>query len=756
MSSAGIKPTDGENPTPQMPGAIDLTAPQKQPGNTAAAAPNVPAQNPPNVNGGPASFSDLTQSIVDLVKSKTSEVAASKDALVSNMNIDQTATTQINNLTKDSMEALQNMQRAESLPGGSAGELAGIIGLFDSRYNPTYQATRIKINENKAAQITSTATALKNQNNLLPDLMAKQSAAAEVLFKAQKDANDLALKSIEVDARMLQARTQAARLKIEMSQEARASTEFKIKSMSTAQLENAYAQAQTGKGPFAGVAGLIEDRLVSEKMAVTNLEKATTEMNRGNRIEANDRLTDAVSHMPTEVVAARLAEAQKSGKPFVEFPTGTKGKDGKEQTIQIPFDLTQQGLVKAMQIEQTANQTLAAKYNQDLNINPTITNVIKGANALASMDPRATQIVTNMGHLVRNWDPKDAQSTRMVGLQAKEFQKQLDDLAKENAKKFGSDQAQAAVEQFAKTGTFDTRGGTAVMVDSAGIPSLTRQSRYGNMWTTLDQEVAKVLARQHNTGLNIGTVNNNADAMSIMAQAMAKPEGKENIRTITSNILADPAKVKQLAGQMKGTIQISGLKGVIGSLAKQKGAAPVWNDIIQHSENYRDQAGNLDARKLFESMEKASVMARANGNATANYADTFLTALRNYAATADDNSASDPSYSIQDHAAEAAIFGGNPAGTVLGDLHYNFRVLAERANKEMQARIQQDLSGETQRQALHQAGFSDAVADPMVDPFGVNAKKIQTKTGLNVNTVPSATGTGLTVAQIKAIYGGGN
>lgn len=740
--------TQAKNPTPQLPGQIQINSPAVQPGNTSSATPNIPSAAPPNVDGGQASFSSLTKSISDLVSAKTAELSASQDAVKANNSVDSSAAAAIAGLTQENLKAYQNINKANSLPGGGQGKLAQIIGLFDSDYNVGVQVTNMKINETKANQISATAQALKLQNNELPALLGKVSEAQKIIFDAQKDANTLAIEQGKLDNQQLQTKISAARLRIEMAQEGRASAEFRIKSMTTAQLEAALPQAQAGKGPLAGAAGLIEDRLLSEKMAMASLGKAQLELQKGNREEYNASTVDAISHFPADIISAKLAEAQGSGNPLVDFPTGEKGKDGKPVMMQAPYNLVQQALVQNLKVQGDVNTALAADYTQRLNIVPTATNLMNVGNAFASVDPRATQVVTQLGSVMKQLDVKNPQSVRQTGIVLGNIKKQMDEIAKDNAAKFSTKEAQAAVKTYGESGKFDAQGGSVVMADSMGIPALSTQSRYKGMWNALSVQVANEIAKQH--VVNAPEVNTNADAMSIIAQLTAKPSGKEKLTQITQNILADPTKTAPLAAAIKGTIQGRSMQSVIGSLSQQKNADPVWQNILENPGQFKTN-GAPDASKLFNALEMATI--KSGGKV--NYAQILLQGIENFAVNADNNPQSDASYTIQDHAAEAALFGGNPNSVVLGDLHYKLRVVAERAAQEMKARINQDVTGQTQRAALKD---SQTQVDPNImlgadDPQSF--AHIFKKTGVDLNQVPSATGTGLTAAQIKAMYPGG-
>lgn len=765
--------------TPQVPGTVNIG---QQPvlGTTPIPAPGpIAAPVPKNVNGGPATFSNVTDSVADLINSNVAKINADRDAAVKNANVDTAAAQSISTLTNSSLENLQNIQKITALPGGADGDIATIFGLFDHRYNYSYQKTGIDINQMKASQISSTAAAIKEQNNILPTLAAGQAAGAKVIFDAQKDVNLLAQGQQTLDLKSMEVKLSARRLAIEQGDAAIRQSKFRVDNLTTAQAEAILPQAQAGKGAFAGLGGLIEDRLTSEKLAVANAGKAQVEYQKGNREEGNASLVDMVSHFPHDATAAAIAQAESTKSPVVNFPVG-KNPDGSQKMLPVPYDLAQQGLVKSLATSNQVDVALAADYSSKMNILPNVTNIMKSAGAFASSDPRATQIMGNLGSMMQQMNKVDPQTNqdgwknpaavRQFGMQVEKFKEQTTQMAKDTAAQYDTKTAQAAVEKFGTNGTFDMVGGTAVVGASVGIPSYTKNSRYPNMWLGLNRQVADELARQK--FIPFGTAQNNADAQSMLAAALAKPNGRERISQITQEQLTDPTKTKPLMNSIKNTIQDVAIKSTFRQLAVAQGANPVFAQILNNPDQFKapklgaDGKPEVDANgkptgamvvspaKMFEAMEKAALTTSVNSKQHVDYSAMFLQGLLTYGATADSQNTSDPNYGIGDHAAEASMFGGNPVGNIVGDTHYTLRSIAAQVRQQMEKRINDDVSGQTQREAVQRTNGDLAADAVLANPNGSEAKKFFNTTGIDINTVPSATGTGLTAAQVKAYRSG--
>lgn len=748
--------------------AVQPTVPNTLPVATTPSTPavTVPMATPPSVNdGGAATFSGLTGTLQDLLKAKQAEISASADTLKANNAVDATTATQLGALSTETLSAFHNIERIESLPGGVNGKLAKIIGLFDSDYNPEMQRTVIEERQLRANQITLTADSIKAQNNQLPQLLGKVTEAAQASFSAFRDINTLAIQQGNLDNELIRTKIQKAELGLKYSAEQRAATEFKIRSMSTDQVSAALQQGLTGKGPWSGMTGFLQDRLVSERAAEASLSSAENAARQGNRDEYNNSLSDFVGHLPTDLVSAALADAQRKGEATVNFPTGKDDK-GKLTFTAVPIPIVQAGLVKSADIDAKANAVVASDYAGRLNLIPNATALVGGANGLASMDPRATSIVTNTMGILHSLDPKNPNSVRQTSIFIDNQKAQLDTIAKSIADKFSTPEAKAAVMHFGQTGSFDPQGGSSVVIDSIGVPAYNTQTLYRSAFTQMNTLLATAIQKQHLVNSNGLDPNSAGDAQAMIAGLLQKPDTRFTIRNLATEILSNPGNQKMLANTIAGVIRPKAINDTLQQLAAAQNANPIWKDIYDHANTtYIGYAQNADGtysnrpvvnyQKLFETLEQASV--RTGGKI--NYANTFLTAMRNYAVNIDNSPTSDPSYTMVDHALEAAVYGGRPHSAVLGDFVGALAQQASRAHADMQKRIQDDLAGRTIQQATDQNTINNAAPGLMLGVQGAmfNDPTLYMKhTGVDPSKVPSATGTGMTTYQIKQLYGGGH
>lgn len=730
-----------EDIKPQMPNAVKI-----QPGSVAP-APNIAASQPADVAGGAASFSDVTDAIEAFKNAKIAELDASQKALIANTQVDQNTSKAVAGYTQQTLDAFTNIQKAEQLPGGVGGKLSKIFGLFDRDYNVDLQKTAVEENQLRAKLVSDTAAAIKEQNNALPTILGKIAEGANAVFQAQRDANQLALNKQTLTDRQMQTKIEAARLGIDMSQERRAAAEFKIKSMTTAQLTAALPQAQAGKGPLAGLGGLIEDHLTSELSAQTSLETAQLALKKGNRQEYEDASANFVSHIPVDLTKQLYDKAMAAGAPLVSFPTG-KDKDGNVTTTDVPIDIVQKGMTLNLETQTKTNAALAADISEKNDLMPTITNLSNTAAAFAGVDPQATSIMTQLASVLHNTDVKNPQAVSQLSILVKGFQTKMDAVVKQQADKYVTSDAKAAIISYGKNAKFDAVGGTAVAAATVGVPSVNTHSLYKDAWTEYSTLVATQVKAEHNSSsAALGAADTNADAMQILATMTQQNQGRERLSTIAQNVLADPAKAKSIGLKINQAAQSKIFNDVFLGLGSGKAGNPVFKDMYDHSEQIVNKNNQIDFGLMMDKLEAATV--RSGGKI--NYAAAFLKGTQNYGANAENNSTSDPSYTMQDHALEASIYGANPYRAISADIYRRSAAAAAKAHKEMQQRINDDISGKTKRDAIMRA-------DPFFEPqpgMGWNdTDAILKHTGVNLATVPSATGTGLTADQVAQMYGG--
>lgn len=706
---------------------------------SAVIAQNSPASQPTHAANSPASsnkpedagdLSSITNTVQELLKAKQAEISASAETYKANSDIDAQTTSALTSITNESLATYKNIEIAARLPGGPSGKLAQIVGLFDSDYNINVQKLHIEENQLRAQNITANAEALKAKNNALPVLMGKVTEAQQAAFGAQKDLITLGNQALET-------RIKGVQLEIDLGRAAREKAMFPIQ----------------------------------EAAAEVALHTARTAAAQGDRDAYNNSMIDFVSHLPTDFVKNKLLEAQQTGAPMVDFTVGMDKKTKQPIVQSVPFNLVNEGLIKSSDLETKANTYVAADISQRTQLVPKIQGIMSTAQVMTSLDPRAAQVLQQTGSIASALNPKDPNNVRQVATLIDQQNAQLQQIAKDVSDKFSTKEAKAAVLHYAQpgVGVFDATGGSAVVADSVGTPAFSMNGVYKTPMTTLNTMLAGAIARQGLLGGGTGDPNNATDAQSMIAALMSKPTGRSSLSNLTSQILADPNNQKVLARQMQAVIYTGTVNKVIDHLKHQKDAPQLWNEIDQHPElvmsnlpikdangqPVKDKKGNvltapsLDYQKLFQTFEKHTVF---NGNKV-NYAESFLGAVKAYAATADDNTKNDPRYVITDHALEGAIFNGHAASATLGDLYWNLRQQAQLAHQAMAERIRKDITGETQRAVAEQGhSVSGVSTDKPVLFGGFSSDKRINELAQNA---PSATDTGLTAEQVKQLFKNG-
>lgn len=741
----------------KVPTTPDPSAATAQPGTNGAVAttPSVGASAPPNVNGGAAGFSLDTSAIKDMITAKQAELNASMGALTANTNVDRNAEQQQLAITDQNLDAYSKIQKTQALPGGAGGKIAKIFGIFDSDYNVEKHATTIKMGEMKSASIKATADAIKAQNNELPTILGKVSEATQQIWQAQKDANQLTINYGTLQTEMTRAATEKARLNLEITKDRREQIQFNISKMSTAQVQQQLDLANQGKGPYKDAPGLLEHHLVSEQKATADMELSQTQAAKGQREESDASASDFVSNLPVDFTKGMLAQAQKANSPTVDFTVG-KNPDGSPKVFSVATPLVQAGLIKSAKMEDDANKAVAADQTQRLNIIPNATQIVNVGNAFARMNPAFTQLTQQTGAIMKGMDTGNPSSVRQSGLLLQDIKDKQTAMVKSTAAQFGTKPAQDAVIDYGTNGKFTPTGGVAVVADSAGIPSLASQALYKDAFGTIQTIVATKLSQQGGAGSASIDMNNPADTQMMLQSLMQQKGGKEKINQITQEALLDPSNRKAIADNIGKVVQTNGINHTLYGLAMQKNADPIWHDMYEHSDQIVTNK-RYDPQKIGQLLEEASI--KSGGKI--NYGKMFLQGFSNYTANSDNDPASDPSYTVYDHALEAAVYGDMPHQAVLGGLATQIATQMAKAHQAMKDRIKQDITGQTQRQAVGQATqFGNAGIDASVtaeailqNPKAIN--DIANKTGIQINNVPSATGTGLTVQQIMQMFPGG-
>lgn len=654
---------------------------------------------------------------------------ASEDAAVKNNAVLQSVQAAQDKNYAAIIEANQNLHKINSMPKG----IVKILGMFDDSWNASNQALNVEAANTTQEHVVNQAKTIMQINNTIPDLIEKQTGIARELSTNQLavDANSLQHQAAARDAQRL--RMESIKTSIDMSQEQRAATEFKIGAMGVEDTNAAIAKIKADpNSPNRNMLGMLEEHAAKTGTAIAAFQAAQTAAAKGNREEENAQMQTFTDNLPVSQLVGPAQQAMASGASTVTFGQG-------KNTIQIPLPTVLRSMQANQKLDADSHAMLAQQAATDGAIAQRTQTISSGATALASIDPRAKNVVDMLGHASKALAAAPTYGNILqYNAVLDNSEKQIKDIATTFSKNFGTKEAQAGVVQFGETGKFNRTSGQAVLADSIGNSSLGNTTKYAPAFQVLNQAVAKQLAAaqvQGGAGITgqVGTMDS-ADLMAMLSSSKSNPK----LAQIKDNVINDGTTMNAVRDVMKSTLQKDALDTALNNLAHSKNASPLWQNLISHQDQIMSQVAPgkfaYDPNKMAQVFENASVMTHGK----VNYGGAFISALRTYGSQADAIAGSDSRYTIYDHALEASAFGDKPHSAIVSDWAGRFSRVVEKAHTEMQARIQQDVSGKTQAQATSEAALNSNRGVDLPDP----AK------------VPSATGTGLTAQQIKSLYGG--
>jgi len=656
------------------------------------------------------------------------------------------------------IQAYDNLRRINRW-GGENTPIAKILGFFDSDWNANVQ--RINVQEATEKQ-TQLGVQLKTQldiNEQIPALVSKMEGFAQKNFtnlvnlnqdERAQQAQVLAEQAGQRDAARLM--LEKVKTQIDLSQEQRAAQDRAVANMSLEQKQVALQDAKTNPNSrFKSIGGALEKGIADEQAAEVALHNSQNAAANGD-IELQQKSLSVFAHnLPTSHLAPLVEQALQKGDAMI---TLGQGKDA----VQLPVPIAMQALNDNQKAEQSAQQTLIQDETNRLALPERVGAATVAARGMASIDPEAGANVKMLNYKAQELGPNPTfQQVQAFSQTVKAIEDRNAAIAEKFASNFQSKDAQGAVKEFGKTGTFSSTGAQAVLSDSIGNYSLQKTTKYSGAFALLNTQVATALKQsQMNSSTSLSP---NMDGASIIAALNA---GKKNpkLNEIRDNVLNDPTVMQGVANSVKGTITKDSLVQALVALANQKGANPTWQSILQNQGEYSSGNGSsivIDPTKLAIYLEKQSVLSGGK----VNFNQTFMNALRAVGANADQNSNSDPNYTVYDHALETTIFGGKPHSAVVGDFLNSYSRVASRAHQEMAARVNADRSGQTTSNEKRDA-LNDLTVIPGIGPVTENSALYPTDNMMRKSVsdvtdqnTPSATGIGsLTVQELKSLYGG--
>lgn len=628
------------------------------------------------------------------------------------------------------LEANKNLHKINAMPKG----ISHILGMFDDSWNASNQALNVEAANITQQHVVSQAQTMIQNNNTLGDLIEKQAGVAEKLQSGELAVDANSMEHTKLQQAAIGLKMESIRTSIAMSAEARAKAEFAVSGMGLDDTNSMIARIKANpKDPNRPMLGMLEEHATKVPLAIAALQSAQTAAAKGNREEEQAGYQTFTDNLGVPQLQGPIEAAMNSGSSTVTFGSG-------KNTIQIPLGIAIRSYQGQQKLETDARSRLAQESAENNDIFGRTNRQAAAATALSSIDPRAKNVLTMLNQgataLQKNHSYENVLNFKAIQDNNEPL---LKDIASNFAKTFESKPAQAAIEQFGVTGKFDQNGAGAVLGDAIGNPALANTTKYGAAFNIMNQAVAKQLAAaqvQGGSGLTgqVGTMDQ-ADLAAMLAQGKSNPK----LAQIKENVLSDPTTMNSVKDTIKSSMQKDALESAITNLSRSKNASPVWQNLIDRTDQIMkpDGKGNYtyDLGKLAEQLERATVMTHGK----VNYSGAFLSALRQHGSQIDALSGSDPRTTWADQAIIARVFGDKPNAAVAGDLANTFGAAASRAHAEMQKRVELDVSGKTQAQAVDTAARESQYG-------GLKGLPDPAK-------VPSATGIGY-AQNIKSLYGG--
>lgn len=731
-------------PVKQAPAPVAANTPPG--GGAPASAPNA---SPSTVPGTQANVSGDLTPLQQMIGAQSASLNVSVDAMKANASINQAASGQLDTVYKDTLAAYDNLQRINRVPQG----ISNLLGFFDNDWNAKNQALTIQEKNLQAEAITNRSNAQIAINNQLPALAQKQADIAKLGYDAFIDQNKIALQVRGADQEDQRIRLAAVQTRIAMSQEQRAAFEFQVKGLSSEQLQAAIPDAKAGKGPFANQAGLLQERLYNEQQAGIALHDAIAASQEHDSVAANAAMTRFAGNLPAYQLQPLVDQALQTGAPLITLGDPKKP----EQQVHIPVPIAEKALADNQALETAARGIITQQHIQDQQIPERLNNAVTAAAALSSADPRAANALLTLSSAnAQLGNHPTYEGIQQLDSIIGSTEGMLKNISTDLSKQFSSKDAQAAVLHFGTIGSFTPVGAQAVLGDSLGTFALGRTTKYADAFSTLNTKIAETLAKQDVQGAPVSAAsgpNGQIDIQTILA--MGQKQSRQRLAQISQELLADPATLKQVAGQMAGTIQASAPADILTGLSAGQHANPIWKEILtnpgQVTNNVNGQH-QFDLGKLFTVLERK----RVETGGKIDFAGAFLAAAQNYAANSDRSTASDPRYTIYDHALESAVFGDKPHRAALADFLTLATTVAKRQHDDMQRRIGQDLSGATQNAGLRIRDTMPMIggADPGFGPQNLSLP--DNNPTRDTGNIPSSTGANLTADQVRQMFSSGH
>lgn len=665
----------------------------------------------------------------DVVTQRKAATAAEIEAAKNNAAIIASTRQQQDVLDADILEAYSNKSRIARYGGENSG-LVAVMGLFDKTMNPNVQNTRIMTSNLKSQQAIKRAETQMQINNNLPAILGKEAELATQTFNLYKDTASLYQTARSLDQKDIELKISGVRLNMEVDEATRKAVEFKLRSMSGPQKQQALKMARAGKGEWVPYVGFLEHEMEVDEKNDLDLRNLRASVAKGEQETADASLKRILDRMSPELLSGLVDHGLQTKQGMLEIPMG------KGPPIQIPMQMAMTSLIEQQERLPKIQSVIVAQSAQTIQ-----DDTVALATSLASLAGSVPAAGRDLALLSRSREQTDM--TNWSQLQqfkavTELVKKNVAEHAKTAASVYKTAEAKAGIVQYVTNGAFSPEGAEAVVNSTAGNAAASTRAYYSSAYQILNTKIAETAAKQRISGMP-SFDGSNTDALVAMAtMGRVAPEKLEEIK---NQMMADPTIQSSMANAVKGKL---GDDAVVLSLRKLESAAdanPVWNDVLSHPDVWRDKEGNNSPEMLLHYLMKRTIEIGGKFDLSTLFIDSVNEQSVDQSSL---GTLSDPKFTMADRALEAQLFGADPRNSLLGELVTRLRKSSAAIAQTMREQLGNDLSGKTRQKAIFDAGVAAGMGDvPMTDP-GIQQM---------LQNTPSSTGANVTVDRIGRMYG---
>lgn len=661
---------------------------------------------------------DAVSALNNIRATQTEAAKAATDALNKNTLIQQRVYDENVQAQDSVLDSYEKLQRIERNP------IADLFALFDPKtWSKQHQLLEIEKAQLKANQSTMRGQALININNQLPALRQAEVQAAQQGFQYTKDVFGIVKDVSELTLKQWDMRLKATDLRLKLSAEERTIRDDALKAMTVQQARQQLKLAEKGQGDWAGLEGLLEDKIDRDERQQLDIAQIKQNME-NQRFDLAEKQTNSL------IAGIDFAEGQR----LVEQALASNSSTVNYKGIPIPLGKLITGVEQTRKDTEALEATSLARSN--FGINQQLQKLVTQNSALATTNPEAANTLQAISQFATQTDRTNPYQLQRFKSFLDAMQVQTDNNLKQLQANYTTPQAKAAIEDFAKTGIPNPLSAHSVVEDALAQPGIAATGKLAPVWSELRKQYADRVQQLNPANMPAFNTSSNQGIQQMMLYLARNPT--KNLPDIRAETVQGLQGSDQINDAVNGIFHLDTTKAVLDTLSTAPGpGASVYLNLVRDPRKIVDAEGHVDPTKIARYLAQQTVL---NGQ-RADYLQTFIEALRTHNTQASSVTA-DPGLTVEDQHLLTTLYGPNAIGSI-NQAYLSFMTQeAEIQRRNVEEGIRQDITGQTQRRALS----SIVSGDP---DFGLDPK---TRDAL-IRQVPSATGLDVTADEIKAIYG---